>query len=92
MPRRLLMSRRTTSTTKHHLAAKEHQIRCAVSHTLKGGYCENLYTRPLGMKVLEAHNLGRRCLLEVYLSLLGYPVLLIGSLKHLHEGYCCLPS
>ena len=39
------MTRRTTSTTKHHHAAKEHQTRCEISHTLKGGYCENLGTQ-----------------------------------------------
>ncbi len=39
------MTRRTTSTTKHHHAAKEHQTRCEVSHTLKGGYCENPATQ-----------------------------------------------
>ena len=37
------MPHRTTSTKRH--AAKEHQTRCEVSETLKGGYCENLGTQ-----------------------------------------------
>jgi hypothetical protein len=38
------MPHRTTSTTKYH-HAKEQQLRCELSHTLKGGYCENPATQ-----------------------------------------------